>query len=117
MGQVAVRKWESDESNLRVHIVPELGKLPVSAITSMHIERFLTRLATTRSVRTAAKIRVTTRGMFAYAVRTRRIRHSPTELVPLARPDSRSGRVVEFEPFPRCLGCGQVARRPDLPGA
>ncbi len=100
IGQVAIRTWESDESNLRVHIVPEFGKLPVSAITSMHIERFLARLATTRSVRTAAKIRVTTRGMFAYAVRTRRLRHSPAESVPLPRPDSRTGKVVEFEPFP-----------------
>ena len=30
-GQVSVRAWESDESALRVHIVPAFGKLPISS--------------------------------------------------------------------------------------
>lgn len=98
-GQVAVRSWESDESALRVHIVPALGKLPVSSVTPMQIERFLTDLATRRSVRTAARVRTTLRGLFAYAVKTRRIRRSPAADVGLPRADSRTGKVVEFEPF------------------
>lgn len=102
-GQVAVRSWESDESALRVHIVPEFGKLPISSVSEVQVERFLTHIAVTRSVRTAAKIRTTLRGLFLYAVRTRRLRTSPADGVRLPRPDSRTGRVVEFEPFTLAL--------------
>ena len=99
LGQVSVRSWESDESALRVHIVPKFGKLPVSSVTPVMVERFLSDLAVTRSVRTAARIRTTLRGLLDYAVRTRRIRTSPAANVRLPRPDSRTGKVVEFEPF------------------
>lgn len=97
--QVSVRAWESDESALRVHIVPRFGKLPVSSVTPIQIERFLSDLAVTRSVRTSARIRTTLRGLFDYAVRTRRIRMSPAANVKLPRPDSRSGKIVEIEPL------------------
>ncbi len=99
-GQVSVRAWESDESALRVHIVPAFGKLPISSISAVQVERFLTDLAVSRSVRTAARVRTTLRGLFRYAVRTRRIGKSTAEDVPLPRPDSRTGKVVEVDPFP-----------------
>ncbi|MDV3221870.1 tyrosine-type recombinase/integrase [Intrasporangium sp.] len=98
-GQVSVRAWESDESALRVHIVPAFGRLPISSISSVQVERFLTDLAVSRSVRTAARVRTTLRGLFRYAVRTRRLPKSPAEDVPLPRPDSRTGKVVEVDPF------------------
>jgi integrase len=98
-GQVSVRAWESDESALRVHIVPAFGRLPISSISSVQVERFLTDLAVSRSVRTAARVRTTLRGLFRYAVRTRRLSKSPAEDVPLPRPDSRTGKVVEVNPF------------------
>ncbi|MEO7000063.1 MAG: tyrosine-type recombinase/integrase [Terracoccus sp.] len=98
-GQVAVRSWESDEGALRVHIVPAFGRFPLSSITPAHIEKFLTELARSRSVRTAARIRTTLRGLFRYAVRTRRLPISPAENVPLPRPDSYTGKIVEIEPF------------------
>lgn len=99
-GQVSVRAWESDESALRVHIVPAFGKLPISSVTPPLVERFLVDLAVSRSVRTAARVRTTLRGLFRYAVRTRRLQVSPAELVPLPHPDSRTGKVVEVDPFP-----------------
>lgn len=99
-GQVSVRSWESDESALRVHIVPAFGRLPISSVTSPLVERFLMALAVSRSVRTAARVRTTLRGLFRYAVRTRRLRTSPAELVPLPHPDSRTGKVIEVHPFP-----------------
>lgn len=99
-GQVSVRAWESDESALRVHIVPAFGKLPISSVTPPLVERFLVDLAVSRSVRTAARVRTTLRGLFRYAVRTRRLPVSPAELVPLPHPDSRTGKVVEVDPFP-----------------
>ena len=98
-GQVSVRAWESDESALRVHIVPAFGRLPISSVSSVQIERFLTDLAVSRSVRTAARVRTTLRGLFRYAVRTRRLPVSPAEDVPLPHPDSRTGKVVEVDPF------------------
>lgn len=98
-GQVSVRAWESDESALRVHIVPEFGRLPISSVAGVQVERFLTDLAVSRSVRTAARVRTTLRGLFRYAMRTRRIRVSPAEDVALPRPDSVGGRVVEVVPF------------------
>ncbi len=98
-GQVSVRAWESDESALRVHILPRFGPQPIGAIRRMHIERFLTDLATTRSVGTAARVRTTLRGLFEYAVRLRVIRDSPAAVVRLPRPDSRTGEVTEFQPF------------------
>lgn len=99
-GQVSVRAWESDESALRVHIVPAFGKLPISSVTPPLVERFLIDLAVSRSVRTAARVRTTLRGLFRYGVRTRRLQVSPAELVPLPHPDSRTGKVVEVDPFP-----------------
>lgn len=99
-GQVSVRAWESDESALRVHIVPAFGKLPISSVTPPLVERFLVDLAVSRSVRTAARVRTTLRGLFRHAVRTRRLQVSPAELVPLPHPDSRTGKVVEVDPFP-----------------
>lgn len=98
-GQVSVRAWESDESALRVHIVPVFGKVPISSVASVQIERFLTDLAVSRSVRTAARVRTTLRGLFRYAVRTRRLQVSPAESVPLPHPDSRTGKIVEVDPF------------------
>lgn len=99
IGQISVRAWESDESALRVHIVPAFGRLPVSAVSAVHVERFLTDLAVSRSVRTAARVRTTLRGLFRYAVRTRRLSKSPAEDIPLPRPDSRTGKMVEVAPF------------------
>lgn len=98
-GQVAVRSWESDESALRVHIVPALGALPVAAVRAVDVERFLTNLAVSRSIRTAARVRTTLRGLFDYAVRTQRIRVSPATAVALPRPDSRTGESVGVNPF------------------
>lgn len=98
-GQVSVRAWESDESALRVHIVPAFRNLPISSVSAAAIDRFLSDLAVTRSVRTAARIRTTLRGLFRYAVRTRRLAKSPAEEVPLPRPDSRTGKVIEIHPF------------------
>jgi integrase len=100
LGQVSVRAWESDESALRVHIVPAFRHKPISSVSSVEIERFLTDLAVSRSVRTAARVRTTLRGLFRYAVRTRRLPKSPAEDVALPRPDSRTGKVVEIHPFP-----------------
>jgi integrase len=115
-GQVSVRAWESDESALRVHIVPAFGKLPISSVSSVQIERFLTDLAVSRSVRTAARVRTTLRGLFRYAVRTRRLPRSPAEEVPLPRPDSRTGKVVEVHPFPLELLLGVVETQRGIGG-
>jgi integrase len=68
-------------------------------VTAVPVERFLPDLAVRRSVRTAARVRTTLRGLFDYAVRTRRLRVSPALSVRLPRPDSRSGKVVEVHPF------------------
>lgn len=100
IGQVATRSWESDESALRVHIVPAFGKLPIASVTPVQIERFLTELALSRSVRTAARVRTTLRGLFRYAVRTRRLPRSPAADVPLPRSESRTGKVVQIDPYP-----------------
>jgi integrase len=99
-GQVSVRAWESDESALRVHIVPAWGRLPIASISPVQIERILTDLAVSRSIRTAARVRTTLRGLFAFAVRTRRLQVSPAADVPLPRPDSKTGQMVEVHPFP-----------------
>lgn len=96
--QVSVRAWESDESALRVHIVPALGRRPVGSVNRVLIERFLGTIASTRSVGTAARVRTTLRGLFDYAVRSRVIRDSPAAVVRLPRPDSGRSRP-EFRPF------------------
>lgn len=115
-GQVSVRAWESDESALRVHIVPAFGKLPISSVTPPLVERFLVDLAVSRSVRTAARVRTTLRGLFRYAVRTRRLQVSPAELVPLPHPDSRTGKVVEVDPFPFPVLLEVVDRQREIAG-
>ena len=96
--QVSVRAWESDESALRVHIVPALGRRPVGSVNRVHIERFLGAVASSRSVGTAARVRTTLQGLFDYAVRSRVIRDSPATVVRLPRPDSGRARG-EFRPF------------------
>ena len=115
-GQVSVRAWESDESALRVHIVPAFGRLPISSVSAVQVERFLTELAVSRSVRTAARVRTTLRGLFRYAVRTRRLQVSPAENVPLPHPDSRTGKVVEVAPFPLDVLFDVVATQRGLAG-
>lgn len=98
-GRVSERGWESDESALRVHIVPAFGKHPVGSITGAAIEQFLTKLAVSRSRGTAARVRTTVRGLFGYAVQTRRIRRSPAAEVPLPKPDARRVDTGEVNPF------------------
>lgn len=115
-GQVSVRAWESDESALRVHIVPAFGKVPISSVSSVQIEQFLTELAVSRSVRTAAQVRTTSRGLFRYAVRTRRLAQSAAESVPLPHPDSRTGKVVEVHPFPLEVLLDVVATQKEISG-
>ena len=115
-GQVSVRAWESDESALRVHIVPAFGRLPVSSVSPVQVERFLTALAVSRSARTAARVRTTLRGLFRYAVRTRRLSKSPAEDVPLPHPDSRTGKVVEVAPFPLDVLLGVVETQREFGG-
>ena len=115
-GQVAVRSWESTESALRVHILPAFGRLPLSAVSSSMIERFLTDLALSRSARTAARVRTTLRGLFDFAVRSRRIVKSPAAGVPLPRPDARRPRVIEVDPFTLDLLRTVVERQRALAG-
>lgn len=115
-GQVSVRAWESDESALRVHIVPAFGRLPISSVLAVQVERFLTDLAVSRSVRTAARVRTTLRGLFRYAVRTRRLSKSPAEDVPLPHPDSGTGKVVEVAPFPLDVLLGVVECQREVGG-
>lgn len=113
---MSVRAWESDESALRVHIVPAFGKVPISSVSSVQIEQFLTQLAVSRSVRTAARVRTTSRGLFRYAVRTRRLAQSAAESVPLPQPDSRTGKVVEVHPFPLEVLLDVVATQQEIAG-
>jgi len=113
---VSVRAWESDESALRVHIVPAFGKVPISSVSSVQIEQFLTELAVSRSVPTAARVRTTLRGLFRYAVRTRRLAQSAAESVPLPHPDSRTGKVVEVHPFPLEVLLDVVATQKEVAG-
>jgi len=115
-GQVSVRAWESDESALRVQIVPAFGKVPISSVSSVQIEQFLTELAVSRSVRTAARVRTTLRGLFRYAVRTRRLAQSAAESVPLPHPDSRTGKVVEVQSFPLEVLLDVVATQQEIAG-
>lgn len=96
--QVSVRSWESDESALRAHILPEFGKRSVGSINRTQIERFLGHLAQSRSIGTAARVRTTLRGLLDYAVRSRVLRDSPAAAVPLPRPDTGRKRP-EFRPF------------------
>lgn len=98
---VATRSWESDEGNLRVHIVPALGARPVGSITRADVVQLLGDLAGRRASGTVAKVRTTLRGLFGFAVMTRRIRVSPAEGVDVPRPDrpadgptDESGHVV-----------------------
>ncbi len=97
-GQVSVRAWESDESALRVHILPAFGKKPTGSVNRLQIERFLADLASSRSIGTAARVRTTLRGLFDYAVRARVIRDSPAAAVRMPRPDAPS-TGVEVHPF------------------
>jgi hypothetical protein len=97
-GQVSVRAWESDESALRVHILPAFGKRSTGSVNRLQVERFLADLAASRSVGTAARVRTTFRGLFDFAVRARVIRDSPAAAVRMPRPDAPSAGA-EVQPF------------------
>ena len=97
-GQVSVRAWESDESALRVHILPAFGQRSTGSVNRLQIERFLADLASSRSIGTAARVRTTLRGLFDYAVRARVIRDSPAAAVRMPRPDAPSAGA-EVRPF------------------
>ena len=97
-GQVSVRAWESDESALRVHILPVFGQRSTGSVNRLQVERFLADLASSRSIGTAARVRTTLRGLFDYAVRARVIRDSPAAAVRMPRPDAPSAGA-EVRPF------------------
>lgn len=78
-----------------MHIVPAWDPRPVGSTTTVQVEKLLTDLAVSRSVGAAARVRTTVRGLFGYAVRTRLLALSPAADVPVPRPDSRTGDVVE----------------------
>lgn len=99
--RVSERSWESDESALRVHIVPALGSWPVNAVTPVQLSNLLGSIATTRSPGTAARVRTTVRGLFAFAVESRRISVSPAVMVKAPRPDSGKRAASGIAPFTR----------------
>ena len=84
---VALRTWESDATELNAHILPALGARPVGSVTPNDLQGLLDRLATTHARGTVAKVRVTLRGLFAFAVVERRIQTSPGAALVLPRPD------------------------------
>ncbi|MDO5699719.1 MAG: site-specific integrase [Dermatophilus congolensis] len=88
---VATRTWESDQTQLDTHICPAMGDRAVGSITTGDVSQLLGNAAAKLAPATVAKVRVTLRGLFAYAVMTRRIRVSPVDGVPLPRPDDAEG--------------------------
>ena len=99
---VATRTWESDQTQLDTHILPAMGDRAVGSITPGDIAQLLGDVAVRLAPATVAKVRVTLRGLFAFAVMTRRIRVSPVAEVPLPRPDhadERSFHAGTVNPF------------------
>ncbi|MFF0706587.1 tyrosine-type recombinase/integrase [Gordonia sputi] len=74
------------ETMLRVHIIPELGRTPLSLIAPADIERFARRLEESRSVATAYQAMSPLRQAIGLAVREGLIQRDPTAGVKLRKP-------------------------------
>lgn len=78
--------------------LPSVGWTRICSPSRSRLTRFLGDLASSRSPGTAGRVRTTLRGLFAYAVDTRRIVRSPAASVPVPRPDEETREVAGVSP-------------------
>ncbi len=96
---VAQRTWESDESAMRLHVLPALSWRPIGSITRADVSRFAATLSEGRNPHTVARVLASLSALMAYLVEDGRIRTNPVAGRRTAGPDTPAAERHEMQPF------------------
>jgi integrase len=96
-GKVERGTWQAYESDVRLHIKPHIGSLPLGKLKPLHVEELFAKLSAAGVSGTRqGKVATTLRASLADAVRLQMLPSNPASLV--AKP---KGRRAEIKPFTR----------------
>ncbi|MBC7518097.1 MAG: site-specific integrase [Microbacteriaceae bacterium] len=84
-GPVRPHSWDTDETNLRLHISATLKRRPISSITAGQLETMFNEMLRTHARGTVSRHRDSVSVLFAYAVRHGIVRENLVTKVKLAR--------------------------------
>lgn len=93
-GVVRDHTWDTDESNLRLHIPSSLRRRPISSISASDLENVFNAMMRTHARATVRRHRETVSALFAFAVRRELIRDNIVSKVKLAKGNGKSGRAI-----------------------
>jgi len=96
-GAVRDHSWDTDESNLRLHIPMKLARRPISSITTGDLETMFTAMMRTHARATVRRHRESVSALFAFAVRYEIVRENIVTKVKLAKGNGKKAR--EIAPF------------------
>ncbi len=89
--------WARDESALRVHVLPEVGKRPISSLSPADVRAVVSRWAEVMGPRSVRRVYGTLRAVMAFAVDSDRLARSPCRGVRLPAVEPRQVRVINAE--------------------
>ncbi|PZE33347.1 hypothetical protein DEJ31_16520 [Curtobacterium sp. MCPF17_031] len=93
-GLVSQQTYDTDETNLRLHVTDQMKRLPIGSIDGRQLRKYVANLVRTKRHSTAKRIRESLGGVFAYAVREAYISHNPVLDAPLGRGDGTEANTV-----------------------
>lgn len=96
---VAQRTWESDESAMRLHILPALGGRPVGSISRADVARFAGTLSEGRRPPTVTRVLASLSALMGFLVEDGRIRTNPATGRRAVAPDAAPIKKHEMRPF------------------
>ena len=96
---VAQRTWESDQSAMRLHILPAYGGRPVGSITRADVARLAGALSEGRRPHTVDRILASLSALLAYLVEDGRIRTNPAAGRRTTAPDTSPAERHEIRPY------------------
>lgn len=86
-GLVSKQTYDTDETNLRLHVPEKMKRLPIRSIDRARLRRYVDELVRTKRHSSAKRIRESLAAVFAHAVTAEYLGHNPVLDVKLGRGD------------------------------
>jgi integrase len=93
-GVIRDHSWDTDESNLRLHIPASLARRPLSSITTGDLETMFTAMMRSHARATVRRHRESVSALFAFAVRHEMLRENIVTKVKLAKGNGKKSRAI-----------------------
>jgi integrase len=93
-GAIRDHSWDTDESNLRLHIPANLARRPLSSITAGDLEVMFNAMMRSHARATVRRHRETVSALFAFAVRHEILRENIVTKVKLSKGNGKKGRAI-----------------------